>query len=214
MRPSGCTVMARTIPFAPVPTLKLASTAPLASRRARRERLVPFTVRNAPPINVPPLKSTATANTVLSGPLPTWNDGSGAPPDVSRAIRIALLPFTDVNAPPMTTEFDAPTATAHTAASGPRPGLNEASTVPSAFNRPIRTARAPCKLKKSPPTHACPFARNAMPLTGPSAPSAKLKPASTDPADTPASSSRMVTTADDDAPRRTPAGPTRFARFT
>jgi hypothetical protein len=96
-----------------------------------RERAMPLTVANNPPITMRPLGCTASARTLLSGPVPTLKVLSNVPSAFKRAMYGAGDPLYCVKAPPINTLPSGKAFTACTVPLAPAPsGLKSGLMLP------------------------------------------------------------------------------------
>ena len=133
--PSGCNASADTGPFAPVPTLNVASTAPFVFKPARKStadtapRATKFV--NNPPITNRPSGRTANAFTAAFKRGLGLNVASRSPSGVSRVSRTTFVtPLNAVKSPATIRLPSGCVPSASTFPSNPLPIANAASTVP------------------------------------------------------------------------------------
>ena len=137
MVPSACTAIVVTVPSAPVPALKLASSVPSAFKRTSRFRLVtPLTCVKSPPRRILPSGCTAMARTAPTVPLPVRLNPPSTEPSGFRRMIPATTPLLKLaNWPPTRICPLVCTASAKTVLSGPEPMLKLVSSNPLASSR-------------------------------------------------------------------------------
>ena len=176
-------------PFAPPPKLNEASSEPSSSNRAMKLRATPLTAVKYPATMIRPSFCTASAETLLFGPMPGLNVGSTEPSTRRRARFVRPTPLMVSNTPPikMRLAFVPPwyTASARTVELVPRaligPASNVVSSVPSRFSRATLVRLLELYAVKSPPITMAPLVACASAKIGALAPVPELKLTSREP---------------------------------
>ena len=150
--PSICNFTASTVLSAPSrPFRNVASSAPVASNRARPRRVTPLTL-----VNEPPMSSRVSGWTTMElTPASIERLGLNVPSSVPSALRrsrfVRATPLKEVKSPPRRIFPSACTARAYTVPSTPAPGLKFKSTAPFVFSRTTPGRVMPLKVEKEPP---------------------------------------------------------------